>query len=596
MYHLGLADLGKTWTMHDNIATDKLDPRTAWSLMRTIQQTTREGSAAQVLGHTATAIGETLDLERVVVLLLSLTDESSLSLASQFHNNDQLLAPQSWRVSEGSELLKMMGEAKPLPLKDLSVSSGSVGEFDQFIQSCGDESIVAFPLVAGPKVLGLLTLHQRPDFAFSDTLLELGESIARELANFLETNKLLEERELDGRAFRHSGMPSFVLEADTLKIKRVNDAAINRFSMSEQSIKQMRILELLPFGQRLVEGIKKLSPGAPAVCVSVSQQSDAEHGFEASVTLMPSSELLLILCPSQPSKGARSPAAKSDETIAALNKQISWERWVRQMVSKIHMSLDRDTLLQTVADNLGRTLGASRCLVVRTDLPMAPFVTHEYVEADISPLGLGRTTQFPAGAMSLFKSRVNSIKDLTVAEETKELTRHDTEALFDNGIRSIAGAPISHHGTSYGIIAVGSAIPKEWAKHELDVLEIVASQTAVALSNSHLFMQVKDQLFHMNLLANLTQQLTNTLEIAGRVGKATKEEQRPAPSSTATPLSLRELEVLKLIASGMANKEIANQLFLTESTVELHASRIRKKLKLKSRTALVKYACDHDLA
>ncbi|MBL0184760.1 MAG: response regulator transcription factor [Candidatus Obscuribacter sp.] len=44
-----------------------------------------------------------------------------------------------------------------------------------------------------------------------------------------------------------------------------------------------------------------------------------------------------------------------------------------------------------------------------------------------------------------------------------------------------------------------------------------------------------------------------------------------------------------------ANKEIAQRLFLTESTVELHASRIRKKLKLKSRTALVKYACDNGL-
>jgi DNA-binding NarL/FixJ family response regulator len=61
------------------------------------------------------------------------------------------------------------------------------------------------------------------------------------------------------------------------------------------------------------------------------------------------------------------------------------------------------------------------------------------------------------------------------------------------------------------------------------------------------------------------------------------------------PLSGRELEVLRLIASGMSNREIAQHLFLTESTVELHASRIRKKLKLKSRTALVKFACDNHL-
>ena len=99
----------------------------------------------------------------------------------------------------------------------------------------------------------------------------------------------------------------------------------------------------------------------------------------------------------------------------------------------------------------------------------------------------------------------------------------------------------------------------------------------------------------MNLLGNLTQQLTNTLELVSRTGKhdATEEKRQPGSSP---PLSLRELEVLKLIAGGLANREIAQRLFLTESTVELHASRIRKKLKLKSRTALVKYACDNGLA
>jgi DNA-binding NarL/FixJ family response regulator len=73
------------------------------------------------------------------------------------------------------------------------------------------------------------------------------------------------------------------------------------------------------------------------------------------------------------------------------------------------------------------------------------------------------------------------------------------------------------------------------------------------------------------------------------------EEPNVGASQTKIPLSARELEVLRLIASGLANREIAQRLFLTESTVELHASRIRKKLKLKSRTALVKFACDNHL-
>jgi DNA-binding NarL/FixJ family response regulator len=94
----------------------------------------------------------------------------------------------------------------------------------------------------------------------------------------------------------------------------------------------------------------------------------------------------------------------------------------------------------------------------------------------------------------------------------------------------------------------------------------------------------------------LTQQLTNTLELVSRSGKPDSAEDKVRQAGSSPPLSLRELEVLKLIAGGLANREIAQRLFLTESTVELHASRIRKKLKLKSRTALVKYACDNGLA
>ena len=125
------------------------------------------------------------------------------------------------------------------------------------------------------------------------------------------------------------------------------------------------------------------------------------------------------------------------------------------------------------------------------------------------------------------------------------------------------------------------------------MLVLIAEQTAIALGNCESVAQLKDQLFHMNLMGNLTQQLTNTLELVSKNLRPSDEKAQQAVYTA--PLSFRELEVLKLIASGYANREIAKRLFLTESTVELHASRIRKKLNLKSRTALVKYACDNAL-
>lgn len=60
-------------------------------------------------------------------------------------------------------------------------------------------------------------------------------------------------------------------------------------------------------------------------------------------------------------------------------------------------------------------------------------------------------------------------------------------------------------------------------------------------------------------------------------------------------LSERELEVLKLIALGHANKEIAEMLYLSVKTVETYKTRIMEKLELTSRAALVRFALKQGL-
>jgi two-component system response regulator NreC len=60
-------------------------------------------------------------------------------------------------------------------------------------------------------------------------------------------------------------------------------------------------------------------------------------------------------------------------------------------------------------------------------------------------------------------------------------------------------------------------------------------------------------------------------------------------------LSEREAEVLRLVALGFTNVEIASQLFLSIRTVETHRSHIQQKLRLRSRSDLVQYALDHGL-
>jgi DNA-binding NarL/FixJ family response regulator len=63
----------------------------------------------------------------------------------------------------------------------------------------------------------------------------------------------------------------------------------------------------------------------------------------------------------------------------------------------------------------------------------------------------------------------------------------------------------------------------------------------------------------------------------------------------AGPLSAREVEVLRLVASGMTNREIAAMLRISEKTVARHLSNIFVKLDLPSRAAATAYAYKHNL-
>ncbi len=65
---------------------------------------------------------------------------------------------------------------------------------------------------------------------------------------------------------------------------------------------------------------------------------------------------------------------------------------------------------------------------------------------------------------------------------------------------------------------------------------------------------------------------------------------------TEAPLTQRELEVLRLIAQGSENKEIAAQLVISEATVRTHVSNILNKLQLASRTQAALYALKEGLA
>jgi len=80
--------------------------------------------------------------------------------------------------------------------------------------------------------------------------------------------------------------------------------------------------------------------------------------------------------------------------------------------------------------------------------------------------------------------------------------------------------------------------------------------------------------------------------LGARLVSADAEERRREEDD---PLSERESEVLRLLALGHTNQEIAQQLFISVRTAETHRAHVMQKLRLSSRAELVRYALDRGL-
>ncbi|MEV6967252.1 response regulator transcription factor [Hamadaea sp. NPDC051192] len=85
-------------------------------------------------------------------------------------------------------------------------------------------------------------------------------------------------------------------------------------------------------------------------------------------------------------------------------------------------------------------------------------------------------------------------------------------------------------------------------------------------------------------------------EVSRKLLAAAGDAPAAYPGELPDGLSAREAEVLTLIAAGLANREIAARLFVTEATVKSHINRLFAKIGVTDRAQAVRYAYRHGLA
>ncbi len=83
--------------------------------------------------------------------------------------------------------------------------------------------------------------------------------------------------------------------------------------------------------------------------------------------------------------------------------------------------------------------------------------------------------------------------------------------------------------------------------------------------------------------------------LSGILVKEYKRKDKSMDEVINTSLTKREYEVIRLISKGYNNKEIANELYISEKTVKNHVSNIFKKIKVTDRTQAALYAIKHNI-
>jgi predicted ATPase/DNA-binding CsgD family transcriptional regulator len=83
---------------------------------------------------------------------------------------------------------------------------------------------------------------------------------------------------------------------------------------------------------------------------------------------------------------------------------------------------------------------------------------------------------------------------------------------------------------------------------------------------------------------------------ADQDSSSAKQEPSVSPEALPAGLSAREVDVLKLVAQGLTNAQIAQQLFISPNTVNRHLNSVYRKLDVSSRAAAARFAAEHRLA
>ncbi|MEM8638120.1 MAG: DICT sensory domain-containing protein [Cyanobacteria bacterium P01_G01_bin.54] len=257
---------------------------------------------------------------------------------------------------------------------------------------------------------------------------------------------------------------------------------------------------------------------------------------------------------------------KAYRAIAAQEQR---ERLLHLMTSAIRQSLDPDEMMQVAVEQLGPSLGASRCIAYRCDSQASyAAITHEFCSAEMSSLagqlwplqGNPLFEQVVANYDSVFIPNVNTDRNLPagIVEQAQE---HDIQAWL--------WVAVFYQDRFLGMLELHqNASQTLWSGEEIALVEAIATQLGVALIQAEAYANLEDL---NDQLAALDRTRSNLVAITGHELRTPLSTIQICLESLASepdmPAELRQVMLSTALADGERMRKLIQD-FLTLSQLE----------------------------
>ncbi|CAN5604612.1 hypothetical protein BH10CYA1_BH10CYA1_11770 [soil metagenome] len=278
------------------------------------------------------------------------------------------------------------------------------------------------------------------------------------------------------------------------------------------------------------------------------------------------------------------------ETYQRVEQSSKDEALLNRLIISIHGSLDLADIVDKAVQSLSSELGISRAIICLTSDPTSSI----RIVRQLTPEHLEQMSE-----KSILFSQYHDLL-LDVGERRPLVVMQDDTFAFAKDVRaeliqfqilSMIMVPLVYRGRLMGLLHLDQCdYARCWTVSEINLLTRIANQLSIAISQARLYQIVETQSTSIDKLTELCSQLSTVVNSTREI-----TERNESREKVRVQLSTREIEVLRNVAAGLSNREIAETLHITEGTTEVHVSRLRKKLNLGSRAALVRYAYENHL-